>query len=512
YQNFVVRAMNPARWKSPSIGQNAIKRKLEEVNRQIDELMEQLAACASLMTGFAASNRLSGLSATEIDRAVKCAGELEHIPNLRHDITSLKESLSVIDRSKGKLLERRIAEIDGIISQLESEQREASERIGALKNTLSRLQDEEIPEARAQHKALEESIASNYAQHWVDEIGNLRYTRELNQRGNPDSIAVAFPRELSRARNTKETNWDSVVEHRRSYNDIFKMGYNTKAQHNDEYSNILSEMQNNKLPEYAARIKDAKEKALEQFQEDFISRLHNNIKNANTQIDELNNALKGANFGDDTYRFKVLPKPENKRFHDMIMDEMITQGGYSLFLVQYNEKYKDEIAELFSIITNETGGGGSSELERKVREYTDFRTYLYFDMEVVGHDKVAQRLSKTMSKKSGGETQTPFYVSVLASFAQLYRSGRDKSFKTSRLIIFDEAFSKMDSERIIKSVELLRKFNFQAILSAPPDKVVDIASLVDRNICVYRKGVKISIGSFDNLRLTEDGDFEEIEQ
>ena len=512
YQNFVVRAMNPERWKSPSIGQNAIKKKLEEVKKQIDELTGQLVACASLMTGFAVSNQLSEFSTAEIDRAVKSANELDSIPILLHDITSLKESLSAVDRSKGASLEKRIDEIDAIISQLDSEKRKASENIGDLNSRLRRLQDEELPEARAQYKLFEEKIASSYDESWVNETGYIRYTRELNQRGEPGLVAEAFPRELSRAKNAKETNWENVVEYRRSYNDIFKMGYNIKESSNDEYNKILFEMQNNKLLEYTARIQDAKEKALEQFQEDFISRLHNNIKNANAQIDELNYALKGANFGEDTYRFKVVAKPENKRFHDMIMDEMITQGGYSLFLLQFNEKYKDEIAELFSIITNENGGGGSSELERKVREYTDFRTYLYFDMEVIGHDKVAQRLSKTMSKKSGGETQTPFYVSVLASFAQLYRSGRDKSFKTSRLIIFDEAFSKMDSERIIKSVELLRKFNFQAILSAPPDKVVDIAGLVDRNICVYRKGAKISIGSFDNLRLTEDGDFEEIDE
>jgi uncharacterized protein YPO0396 len=104
---------------------------------------------------------------------------------------------------------------------------------------------------------------------------------------------------------------------------------------------------------------------------------------------------------------------------------------------------------------------------------------LSFDLEVGNREGEAQRLSKTIDKKSGGETQTPFYGAVLASFAQLYRVGREKTAKTSRLIIFDEAFSKMDGERIVKSVEFLRKFNFQAILSAPPDTIEDIATLVD---------------------------------
>ena len=84
----------------------------------------------------------------------------------------------------------------------------------------------------------------------------------------------------------------------------------------------------------------------------------------------------------------------------------------------------------------------------------------------------------------------------MASFAQLYRTGKDKSYPTARLIIFDEAFSKMDGERIIRSIELLRRFHFQVILSAPPDKVGDIATLVDRNLCVYRKGIQTTVQSF----------------
>lgn len=35
---------------------------------------------------------------------------------------------------------------------------------------------------------------------------------------------------------------------------------------------------------------------------------------------------------------------------------------------------------------------------------------------------------------------------------------------TVRLVVFDEAFNKMDSERIIESVRLLRKMGLQAII------------------------------------------------
>ena len=123
-----------------------------------------------------------------------------------------------------------------------------------------------------------------------------------------------------------------------------------------------------------------------------------------------------------------------------------------------------------------------------------------FDLIVTDLEGRKQHLSKTLLKKSGGETQTPFYISVLASFAQLYRTNDTSNTKnqTIRLIVFDEAFSKMDSERIQESVKLLRNYGLQAILSAPPEKMSDIVPLVDNTICIVRDDQKSYIRNYGN--------------
>ena len=54
------------------------------------------------------------------------------------------------------------------------------------------------------------------------------------------------------------------------------------------------------------------------------------------------------------------------------------------------------------------------------------------------------------------------------------------------LVVFDEAFSKMDKTRIVKSVKLLRRMGFQAIISAPPEKLTDIYDEVDSTILVIK--------------------------
>ena len=99
-----------------------------------------------------------------------------------------------------------------------------------------------------------------------------------------------------------------------------------------------------------------------------------------------------------------------------------------------------------------------------------------------------QRLSRTLLKKSGGETQLPFYIALLASFSQVCRIGQKNpsTSNTVRLVIFDEAFSKMDAERIRESIRLLDRFGLQAIFSAPSDKIGDIAPLVDNILVTFR--------------------------
>ena len=63
----------------------------------------------------------------------------------------------------------------------------------------------------------------------------------------------------------------------------------------------------------------------------------------------------------------------------------------------------------------------------------------------------------------------PLYVALLASFAQAYRinlSPRMERNPTIRLVVLDEAFSKMDAEKVASCIELIRGLGFQAIISA----------------------------------------------
>ena len=180
----------------------------------------------------------------------------------------------------------------------------------------------------------------------------------------------------------------------------------------------------------------------------------------------------------------------------MITDETLLEGGIDDS--QFLAKYQDVMDSLFRLISDDGGSKDrSGKVEQNILKYTDFKSYLFFDLKIKKPDGSINSLSRNIKKASGGETQTPFYISILASFSQLYRVNSSPSLSNCiRLVLFDEAFSKMDRNRIIESIKILKDFGLQAIISAPPEKVNDISSLVDSNLTVTRTNNISHVDSF----------------
>jgi len=511
YQNFVVRAIDPKRWASPAIGRSGAKLRLEKVVDEIARLYQELSVYAALIPSLQDVDSLLRVSGFEAEQMISSAKQYLELPELRKAIERLAADAESIEKSEVGPLRDRLEEREAALREIAEHIREIDVKTGTVENELGTCREETLPKLENEESELRNDIEAKYDENWAEEVGGPRYQREYSARGSAEEIAKAFPRELARSRNAKEEAWTHTRDRRFRYNETYRIGYNIDSPDNDGYQKAWTEYAENKLPEYEGKIEDTRQKAFQQFQEDFLSKLQDNIRNARAHVDELNASMRSASFGEDTYQFRVAANPENKRFHDMIVDEMLLFGGYNLLSEQYNAKYREEMAELFELITNDGStqtSHGYEDYEKRVAYYTDYKSYLLFDLEVSKPNGETERLSRTMGKKSGGETQTPFYIAVLASFVQLYRVGRDKVPNTARLIIFDEAFSKMDGERIIQSIGLLRRFQFQVVFAAPPDKVPDIATLADRNLWVWREGQKTRVQSFDPKSLEDlaDGD------
>jgi uncharacterized protein YPO0396 len=98
-----------------------------------------------------------------------------------------------------------------------------------------------------------------------------------------------------------------------------------------------------------------------------------------------------------------------------------------------------------------------------------------------------------LREKSGGEAQTPYYVAIAASF---YRFYKNRPEETVRLVMFDEAFNKMDDERIGKILQFYRELKLQVIAAVPTEKIESIMPYMERTNLVIRHGYSALVRDF----------------
>lgn len=203
-----------------------------------------------------------------------------------------------------------------------------------------------------------------------------------------------------------------------------------------------------------------------QFKNDFLAKLKDSIEAAESQFQKLNKILKEVNYGNEKYKFDSNPSEDKSKLYEMIKADF-NLGGNTLFSGDFEERYKDEIAYLFDKISTEESGNS-----KVLDEYSDYRNYLKYDIEIT-NENGKQFFSKICLEKSGGETQTPFYVIIAAAFCQIY------SEQSIRLLMLDEAFDKMDDIRIQSMLKFFKVMKFQIILATPPAKMDVIAQFVE---------------------------------
>ena len=81
-------------------------------------------------------------------------------------------------------------------------------------------------------------------------------------------------------------------------------------------------------------------------------------------------------------------------------------------------------------------------------------------------------------RDSGGEGQNPKYVALLAGFAMLHMQQTNRDSKI-RLVLLDEAFSKMDKERSEVCLHYARDLELQLIVCVPDERLQSLIRNVD---------------------------------
>lgn len=478
YRNHTARQIEFRVYEVPYIGSRAISRQIElkeqrlaAVRAQLDQALADLEHCGGFL------------------RLIK-GRSLSQIPARWDDVSRLPEMQEALRLKEAERAQIDVGALNALLRQIEERERSLKtvrdQKEGAIRaevkatGELSRV-GQSIQQLDSQWQ-LRHAELERYSQEYpqVAETGAARYQEALRSRSN-QAIVQNFTNNrqglITQVGRLKE----DLYQLRVKYNERYQFGGAPHAEENEAYEQEYRKLVESELPSYEDKIKEARESAEQEFKEHFIFRLQENIRLARQEFDNLNRVLKDIPFGQDRYHFSCTADRGNRAFYDMIMDEYAMEG-LNLFSLHFRDKHGETLDELFRLILDVP----EERQAENIRRYTDYRTYLEFDIKITHAGGETSSFSKVAREKSGGETQTPFYVAMVASFLQLYRPRQNPH--TVRLMMFDEAFNRMDPDRAENMLQFIRKLGLQVLAAAPTDKCEIITPQVETTLLVMRDG------------------------
>lgn len=484
YQNHAVRKINEEVYRTPFIGAQAYviqqrdkEEQLADVTAKIDMAQQNETKHGTIIQALEAC-RLDG-----IDENLNAPLKLEQITA---QIQSETEQLRKAENEPG-LIQTRL-EIDActkLIQDLKEKHDLAGRQIGKQENQIEQDQaklamtNEEIGIAQASLTELCELDAT------AAELGFKKYAEQSRSKG-PAMIRQNFSPLWVAQQNKRHDLVIDLVRLQTQYNSAYDCDLGSGLAEMQDFLKEHHKLVASDMIRYEADLNRAKENCQLEFRESFLARLKENIENAKQEFRNLNAALKNIYYGDDSYKFDVSANKQKEKLYQMIMSPS-NEVGFNLWSQSFDAEYHDEMEDLFAKLTAYDDRG-----DTVLEEYTDYRNYLDYDILVENRNGSVQRFSRIYGEKSGGETQTPYYVAIAASFVQLYKSG-----DTIRIILFDEAFDKMDDNRISAMMDFLNSQNFQIIVATPPAKIEVIGEKVDTILMAMREGTSSIVEEYE---------------
>ncbi len=475
YQNHVASAIKPVIYETPFIGKDAFKVQLEQARQKREELK---ALLGGLKEQLGQLGYVLEPLATDVDTDIKYRVDvLGSILANEEEISKCKANIATLEKNTNMIQKRiQMEALEGIIKDLEKQLSDLDRMIGGIEEKI-RKNKEDISDKQADYtarKAVFLELGAKAGERLLS--WNNDYEKQTSDKTREqfrDNFARRRKANLTTMENAGKSMEKAMVEYKTAHD----FGAAPTMEGYPDFAAEYDKLKNSELLAYEEKVNSARNAAEEEFREQFLSKLQENMKIAQNEFKELNKALSDIVFSNEKYEFIFMPSRRYRQYYEMIMDDFNAIQGESIFSGLFHENHKEVIEELFEKLALDNENHAKA-----LDEFTDYRTYMDYDIKIIHSDGNYSFYSKVCEEKSGGETQTPFYVTVAASFVQLYKN--NIGGEAIGLVMFDEAFNNMDDERIGGVLEFLRRLPLQIIIAAPPDKIQYISPFVEETLLI----------------------------
>ena len=487
YSNYTFRHLREADYtKHACIGTKVSKAKLRELEEELYDLsqeqLSQIQKCHSL---------------SEVQDFERLHREVEQILRLSQADSELKEYFSKQDK-----LEKEITELkEGTLAvELNAKKSMLNEELSKSAEESAKIHDELILKVKEQ-AGIEKDIS------------NLETRLEVLKEGLVEDVSLQLEvidalkeqsettykrkksEELQKLCTQEQAEADRRTMARNRFNREYPAyGFSGVEQKNDVYDKVLEQCRKDYEPKYKDEFQKQYELVYHSLRENVIAAIHGEIKAAYRHKREINQMLSRIRFSDSVYQIDILPaENENGQFYDMLMaeelDSKVTdnlgfEGQLSFGEDEFYQKYEQKIKLLTEkfMPSREADGQSREHQKQEMERFADYRNYLNFSMyeKVIDENGIEKKnyVDDMAGRDSGGEGQNPKYVALLAGFAMLYMQQSNRDSKI-RLVLLDEAFSKMDKERSEVCLKYARELELQLIVCVPDERLQSLIRNVD---------------------------------
>lgn len=481
-------------------GQGARERALSAKQREFQSLAEQ--ASQAQQSQREAQDLL--LAVNQL-RHLSYADQLQQMVSINRQWRNAEKQLDQIDLSDFSLLEDEYSDLAGQAQELDAQIQRLDGELGRnaqqLKESEKRcavLSDQQ--EFTAEKADANEDNLRSISKVWPDfdvekclieaDEESDRTTAEIAQNQQQAILSELNSRAQSLDRALAEHNQrcqtlDAIVyspDYSDEHSAVFFQGICDVQR---EVDRIHNRLKNNILVEKQDKLSSLKDSFDNAFVTNLCHAIYQSISEGKRTLEDMNDELRHHRFGTDKecYWFDWEWVPEFKDywnfFEEVIKNPSIGEGQ-TLFEVELSAKSAKVRAQLMEMLLSDDEQKAMRELER-LSDYRNYRSYeIYKQPE--GKEPIALSQYGT---GSGGQLETPAYIIRSAAITSAFRFNNGDTHL--RMVLVDEAFSKMDETRSKEVINYLTEsLGLQLLFIMPTSKSGPFMDLIS-NQYVFSK-------------------------
>jgi len=388
YQNYAVRKIDEGVYRTPFIGAHAYEIQLRNKEEELKILNENIkSAEVNLLICENIKEKLNDCNIDVLEENINSPKQLKENNEL---IAKEKLELKKAESNPSYIqIQMQIQECRQVVSEKDKQYTKVIESIGELKTKIISNKNN-IKSLEYSIGILEKSfneLCNKDAE--ITMLGINKFNDQVKIK-SPATIVQNFSTFKVGLENKKNELINELISLQNKYCRKYDCDLGIGNEQMDEYIKEHHKLESSHIIKYEEDLKKAKENCELEFRESFLARLKENIEDARSEFKQLNLALKDIYYGEDSYKFEITFNKKKESIYKMITSKD-NIGGFTLCSNSFEEEYKEEMEDLFAKLTAYDDKG-----EKVLLEYTDYRSYLDYDIVVEKKDGTLQRFSTSL--------------------------------------------------------------------------------------------------------------------